>query len=179
MKRLISYFLKGLLVFVPAALTILVIFWAVQKIDTLLKVPIPGLGIIVIITGITAIGFLASNYLGHKFFDFIDRLFARVPVVKMLYSSVRDLINAFAGERKSFDKPVIVELIAGGPKAIGFITQEDLTFLSLAGNVAVYFPQSYNFAGSVLIFPAERVSPLNIDSSKAMAFVVSGGVSGK
>jgi uncharacterized membrane protein len=179
MKQLISYFLKGLLVFVPAALTILVIFWAVQKIDTLLKVPIPGLGIIVIITGITLIGFLASNYLGHKFFDFIDRLFARVPVVKMLYSSVRDLISAFAGERKSFDKPVIVELIAGGPKAIGFITQEDLTFLSLAGNVAVYFPQSYNFAGSVLIFPVERVSLLNIDSSKAMAFVVSGGVSGK
>lgn len=179
MKQLISYFLKGLLVFVPAALTILVIFWAVQKIDTLLKIPIPGLGIIVIITGITSIGFLASNYLGHKFFDFIDRLFARVPVVKMLYSSVRDLISAFAGERKSFDKPVIVELIAGGPKAIGFITQEDLTFLSLAGNVAVYFPQSYNFAGSVLIFPAERVSLLNIDSSKAMAFVVSGGVSGK
>lgn len=179
MKRLISYFLKGLLVFVPAALTILVIFWAVQKIDTLLKVPIPGLGIVIIIAIITLIGFLASNYLGHKFFAFIDRLFAKLPVVKMLYSSVRDLISAFAGERKSFDKPVIVELIVGGPKAIGFITQEDLAFLSMPGNVAVYFPQSYNFAGSVLIFPAERVSPLNIDSSKAMAFVVSGGVSGK
>jgi uncharacterized membrane protein len=179
MKRLISYFLKGLLVFVPAALTILVIFWAVKKIDNLLKVPIPGSGIAIIIAIITLIGFLASNYLGHKFFAFIDRLFAKVPVVKMLYSSVRDLISAFAGERKSFDKPVIVELIAGGPKAVGFITREDLTFLSLPGNVAVYFPQSYNFAGSVLIFPAERVSPLNIDSSKAMAFVVSGGVSGK
>jgi uncharacterized membrane protein len=105
MKRLISYFLKGLLVFVPAALTILVVVWAVQKIDTMLKVPIPGLGIVIIMAIITLIGFLASNYLGHKFFAFIDRLFARVPVVKMLYSSVRDLISAFAGERKSFDKP--------------------------------------------------------------------------
>ena len=179
MKRLISYFLKGLLVFVPAALTILVIFWAVQKIDNLLKVPIPGSGIAIIIAAITLIGFLASNYLGNKFFTFIDRLFAKVPVVKMLYLSVRDLISAFAGQRKSFDKPVIVELAAGGPKAVGFITQEDLAFLSLPGSVAVYFPQSYNFAGSVLIFPAERVSPLNIESSKAMAFVVSGGVSGK
>ncbi|HBG78631.1 MAG TPA: hypothetical protein DDW84_07310 [Phycisphaerales bacterium] len=179
MKRLISYFLQGLLVFVPAALTILVIFWAVQKIDNLLKVPIPGSGIAIIIAAITLIGFLASNYLGNKFFTFIDGLFAKVPVVKMLYLSVRDLISAFAGQRKSFDKPVIVELVAGGPKAVGFITQEDLAFLSLPGNVAVYFPQSYNFAGSVLIFPAERVSPLNIESSKAMAFVVSGGVSGK
>ncbi|MFA5293555.1 MAG: DUF502 domain-containing protein [Phycisphaerae bacterium] len=179
MKRLIGYFLKGLLVFVPAAVTVWIVVIVIKKFDGFLKIPIPGLGFIAAIAFITLIGFLASNYAGKKLFVLIDKLFARLPVVKMLYSSIRDLIGAFAGERKSFDKPVIVELIAGGPKAVGFITQQDLGFLSLPGNVAVYFPQSYNFAGSVLIFPAERVVPLNIESSKAMAFIVSGGVSGK
>jgi uncharacterized membrane protein len=179
MKRLIGYFLKGLLVFVPAAITVWVVVVVIQKFDSFLNIPIPGLGLVTAIAFITLIGFLASNYMGSKLFALIDKLFTRLPVVKMLYSSIRDLISAFAGERKSFDKPVIVELTAGGPKAIGFITQEDLGFLSLPGNVAVYFPQSYNFAGSVLIFPAERVAPLNIDSSKAMAFIVSGGLSGK
>lgn len=179
MKRLIGYFLKGLLVFVPAAVTVLIIVAAIKKFDSLLHFPIPGMGLLATIAFITLIGFLASNYFGGKIFALVDRLFTKLPVVKMLYSSLRDLISAFAGERKSFDKPVVVELTSGGPKAIGFITQQDLEFLALPGNVAVYFPQSYNFAGSVLIFPAERVRPLNIDSSKAMAFVVSGGVSGK
>ncbi|HBG26138.1 MAG: hypothetical protein A2Y10_08185 [Planctomycetes bacterium GWF2_41_51] len=179
MKRLIGYFLKGLLVFVPAAITVLIIFWAIKEFDSLLGSPIPGLGFIAALAFITLIGFLASNYIGNKLFLLLDKLFTRLPVIKMFYAAIRDLIQAFAGERKSFDKPVIVELTTGGPKAIGFITQEDLGFLSMPGNVAVYFPQSYNFAGSVLIFPAERVAPMNIESSKAMTFVVSGGVSGK
>ena len=109
----------------------------------------------------------------------IDGLFIKLPVVKMLYSAIKDLIEAFAGEKKSFDRPAIVELTAGGPKAVGFITREGLEFLSLSDHVAVYFPKSYNFAGSVLIFPSDRVTPLDVDSSEAMALVVSGGVSGR
>ncbi len=179
MKRLIGYFLKGLLVFVPAAITVLVVVVAIQKFDQLLSIPIPGLGLLAALAFITLIGFLASNYIGDRLFGLIDKLFSRLPVVKLLYLSLKDVIDAFTGGRKSFDRPVIVELTVGGPKAIGFITQEDLGFLSLPGSVAVYFPQSYNFAGSVLIFPAERVVPLDIKVSKAMAFVVSGGVSGK
>ena len=179
MKRLINYFLKGLLVFVPAALTVFTIVLVFTRLDGLLKIPIRGLGLAITIVFITLIGFLASNFIGKKFFTLIDGLFIKLPVVKMLYSAIKDLIEAFAGEKKSFDKPAIVELTAGGPKAVGFITRESLEFLSLSDHVAVYFPQSYNFAGSVLIFPSDRVTPVNIDSSEAMAFVVSGGVSGK
>ena len=179
MKRLMNYFLKGLLVFVPAALTVFTIVLVFTKLDGLLKIPIPGLGLVITILLITLIGFLASNFIGKKFFTLVDGLFTKMPVVKMLYSAIKDLIEAFAGEKKSFDKPAIVELTAGGPKAVGFITRDSLEFLSLSDHVAVYFPQSYNFAGSVLIFPSGQVSPVNIDSSEAMAFVVSGGVSGK
>ncbi len=179
MKRLMNYFLKGLLVFVPAALTVFTIVLVFTKLDGLLKIPIPGLGLVITILVITLVGFLASNFVGKKFFTLIDRLFTKLPVVKMLYSAIKDVIEAFAGEKNSFDRPAIVELTAGGPKALGFITRDDLEFLSLSDHVAVYVPQSYNFAGSVLIFPSDRVTPVDIDSSDAMAFVVSGGVSGK
>lgn len=179
MKRLMSYFLKGLLVFIPAALTVFTIILVFTKLDGLLKLPIPGLGLVITLVFITLTGFLASNFVGKTFFTLIDRLFTKVPVVKMLYSAIKDIIGAFAGENKSFNKPAIVELTPGGAKALGFITRDGLNFLSLSDHVAVYFPQSYNFAGSVLLFPSERVMPVSIDSSEAMAFVVSGGVSGK
>ncbi len=179
MKRLASYFLKGLLVFVPAALTVFAIVIVFTKIDGMLGISIPGVGLLITVASITFIGFLASNFIGKRFFEFIDTIFKKLPVVKMLYSSIEDLINAFAGEKKKFDKPVVVELVHGGPKVLGFITRDNLDFLSLEGSVAVYLPQSYNFAGSVLIFPAQQVVPLNVESTEVMAFIVSGGVSGK
>ena len=179
MKRLVSYFFRGLLVFVPAALTVFAIVLVFTKLDGLLRISFPGLGLVITLVFITLIGFLASNFVGKTFFSLIDRLFAKLPVVKMLYSGIKDVIGAFAGEKKSFNKPAIVELTPGGPKALGFITRDDLDFLSLSDHVAVYFPQSYNFAGSILMFPSDRVTPVSIDSSEAMAFVVSGGVSGK
>lgn len=179
MKKLMNFFLKGLLVFVPAALTVFAIVWVFTSLDKLLNAPVPGLGFLVTILFITVIGFLASNFIGNKFFSMIERLFKKLPLVKLLYSGIKDMIEAFAGQKKSFDKPVIVELIENGPKAMGFITRESLDFLSLTDHVSVYLPQSYNFAGSVLLFPSNRVKPLDIESSDAMAFIVSGGVSGK
>jgi uncharacterized membrane protein len=183
MKKLTNYFLKGLLIFVPTALTVFTVIWVFTKLDSLFgqifKIEIPGLGLVITILVITLTGLLASNFLGNKFFALVDQTFTRLPLVKLLYSAIKDMIGAFTGEKKGFEKPVLVELIAGGPKAAGFITRESLEVLGLTDHVAVYLPQSYNFAGSVLIFPAEQVKPLNIESSEAMAFIVSGGVSGK
>ncbi len=179
MKRLVSYFLKGLFVFVPVAITIYAIIFAFTKIDGWMGFPIPGLGLLITAVFITFLGFLASNFLGKRLFELIDQLFSKLPVVKMLYSAIKDLINAFSGDTKKFDKPVVVELVPGGPKALGFITRNDLAFLSLENSVAVYFPQSYNFAGSVLIFPSEQVVALDVESTEVMTFIVSGGVSGK
>lgn len=177
-----GYFLKGLLVFVPAALTIFAFIWVFTKLDTglrnLFNISIPGLGIVVTIPLIFVIGFAASSFLGKKIFVFIERAFTKAPLVKMVYSSVKDLVSAFAGDKKKFDKPVMVELVPNGAKALGFVTSESLGFLGLPGEVAVYFPQSYNFAGSLLIFPSSQVKPVNVESLEAMRFIVSGGISG-
>ena len=188
MKRIVRYFFHGLLVFVPAGLTILVVAYVVTSLDrlfgSLLKVKeIPGLGLGIGLAGtlviITLIGFLASNFIGSWLVRLVDRVFKRLPLVRILYGAVKDLIAAFFGEAKKFDKPVLVSL---GPdsyaKIIGFVTRESLETFGLKDHVAVYFPQSYNFAGNVLIFPKKAVKPLEIPSSDAMTFIVSGGVAG-
>jgi len=183
MKKLVTYFIKGLLIFVPIALTIFLIIWIFTSFDALFKDRIPnyftGLGLIMSLVLITFIGFLASNFLGKKLFGLIDRIFTGLPLIKLLYSAVKDILEAFAGDKKSFDKPVIVSVGPGSnAKIVGFITRDSLEHFGLADYVAVYMPQSYNFAGNVLLFPKDSVKPLEIDSSQAMAFIVSGGLSG-
>jgi uncharacterized membrane protein len=101
----------------------------------------------------------------------------RLPFVKLLHSSLKDVMTAFVGEKKRFDRPVVVELIPGsGVMAIGFMTRESLEHFNLENEVAVYFPQSYNFAGNLILYPRSSVKTLDAESAKVMAFVVSGGV---
>jgi uncharacterized membrane protein len=182
MKEFTKYFIRGLLIFVPAALTIFAFLWVFTKLDTGLRsifdISIPGFGIIVTIVVIFVVGFAASSLVGRQLFGFVEKLFTKAPLVKMVYSSVKDLVAAFAGDKKKFDKPVVVELMPGGAKVMGFVTRESLGFLGMPGHTAVYLPQSYNFAGAVLLFPSIQVKPIKIDSSEAMRFIVSGGVSG-
>lgn len=182
MKKLIKYFLKGLVIFVPMALTVFLLIWAFTSLDAVFRdfLPkyFPGMGILLTFLLIFIVGFVASNLLGKRLFTLIEKLFTGLPLIKLLYSAVKDMIEAFAGEKKSFDKPVIATIAPGGSvKVVGFVTQESLENLGLSDHVAVYLPQSYNFAGNVLLFPKESVKPLNIESSQAMAFIVSGGVS--
>lgn len=182
MKKLVKYFIKGLVVFVPMALTVFLFVLAFTKFDSLfrdrLPINVPGLGLLLTVVLIFLIGFFASNFLGRKLFGLVEKVFTGLPLVKLLYSAVKDMIEAFAGEKKSFDKPVLATLAPGGSaKVVGFVTRDSLDNLGLSDHVAVYMPQSYNFAGNVLLFPKEAVKPLDIESSQAMAFVVSGGVS--
>jgi len=185
MKTILKYFLRGLLIFVPLGLTIFIIVYVFTSLDKLFRellpfISIPGLGLLVTIGGIFLIGLFASNFVGKKLFGLLDKLFANVPLVKMLYSAIRDLVEAFAGEKKKFDKPVLVTLGPGcNAKVVGFMTRENLDNLGLKDHVAVYLPQSYNFTGNVLLFPKEAVKLLDIESSEAMTFIVSGGVAGE
>ncbi len=182
MKKLVDYFVKGLLIFVPMALTVFLLVWAFTGIDAvfraLFRIEVPGLGLLLTVVLVVVIGFIASNFLGRKFFALVEKVFTGLPLVKLLYSAAKDMIEAFAGEKKSFDKPVLATVAPGAAaKVVGFVTRDSLENLGLSDYVAVYLPQSYNFAGNVLLFPKESVKPLDIESSRAMAFVVSGGVS--
>ena len=135
------------------------------------------MGFLVTILSITIIGFISSNFIAKKLVGLVDKIFKRLPFVKMIYSSVKDLIGAFVGDKKSFDKPVLVNLSPGSNiQAIGFVTKEPLENIGFSDKVAVYLPQSYNFAGNLLVVPKEQVTSISAESGDIMAFIVSGGV---
>jgi uncharacterized membrane protein len=179
MKRIAKYFFEGLLVVVPAVLSIYIIYVIFTKIDGLLRLPIPGAGFVITIVAITFIGILASTFLTRRIFKLLEKILTKLPLVKLLYTSIKDLMSAFVGDKKSFDKPVLITIDGASElKALGFITKDSLEFLGLADHVSVYLPQSYNFAGSLMVCPVKNVTPVKADSSEVMAFLVSGGVSG-
>jgi uncharacterized membrane protein len=179
MRALVNYFLRGVVFVAPLALTVYVCYRLFVTIDGWLGLPVPGAGVAATFALITVIGFLASNFLARGAIALVESVLTRLPFVRLLYSATKDLLNAFVGEKRRFDKPVLVTVFPGASaKAIGFVTQESLAHLGLAGQVAVYFPQSYNVAGNLLIFPSEHVTRLDAESSAVMAFIVSGGVTG-
>jgi len=177
MARFLNYFLKGLVLLAPLAITLYVCVRVFATIDGWLGLPIPGAGFVATVALITLFGFLASSFLTRRMLSVVEGVLERLPFVRLLYSSTRDLLNAFVGEKRRFDKPVIVAPFPGSQaRAIGFVTQETLESMGMREQVAVYLPQSYNFAGSLLIFPTSAVEPLDADSADVMAFIVSGGV---
>lgn len=181
MKLLIKNFLNGCLVLVPTAVTAYVVVVLFEKIDGWLGLPIPGAGLLVTVVLITAIGAFASNVVGKRLVGLADRLLAKLPLVKLLYTSLRDVTAALLGDRKTFDRPVVVSIDAhgdGGIKVFGFITREDLEAFGLGGHVAVYVPQSLNFAGQLLLVPRDRVRPLEVAPSELLPVIVSGAIAG-
>ena len=178
-KRLVGYFVRGCLVLAPLGLTIYILFTILSTIDRWLHISIPGVGLLLTLVLVTLVGALTSNVVGRSVFDATDRALKRLPLVKLIYTSIKDLINAFMGDKKSFNRPVAVTLSPGsGLKALGFITRDGLHALDMPLHVAVYFPQSYNFAGYLAVVPREQVEALEVNSAELMTFIISGGVSG-
>ena len=196
---LIRNFFQGLLVVVPLAATLWIMLTVFRWIDELVETPdtetwrIPGteidvplellawdgVGFLVMIAGVTLIGVLTSNVLTGWIVRRIDHLFTHVPVVKLIYTSIKDMVRAFVSDKKKFDKPVLLAFSKEPDvEVIGFITREELESFGRPGKVAVYVPQSYNFAANLILVPKERVTPIELPAGDVMAFVVSGGVSG-
>lgn len=179
MNFFIKNFFRGLAILVPIVATIWLVWATVVTIDRWLRIPYPGVGLLVTLLLILFVGVLAGNVIGRKLFEWMELIFIRAPFVKLIYSAIKDLVEAFVGDRKKFNRPVLVSLSEiGEAKALGFITRDAIDFLPGRTLVAVYFPQSYNFAGNLLLFPASRIEAIDADSTQVMAFIVSGGISG-
>lgn len=185
-RRLLNYFLQGLLFTAPLAITIYILYLGFRYIDGLLEkyieviigFKIPGLGLAIILVLVTLIGMAGSSFLFRPFISMLDKFISKAPVINLIYTSLKDFLNALVGKEKRFNRPVLVEMYPGsGVSKMGFITKEDMTQLGLPqGKVAVYLPHSYNFSGNLFIVPAERVTPLNMPPAEAMKFVVSAGI---
>jgi uncharacterized membrane protein len=180
MKRISQYFLQGLLFLVPLFVTVYVIYWVFVRIDGILDMPVPGVGFIVTIVFVTLVGFGASNFLTKNIVGLVDKIFARLPLVKMIYTAIKDLVNAFVGDKKSFNRPVQVVIDReSNLRVLGFATRDSLDSIGIQDSMAVYLPQSYNFAGNLIIVDREQVTPMTADPGDVMKLIVSGGVSSK
>ena len=176
MNWLIKNFLRGLVIVVPIALTAYLAYQAFVRLDQLLQVKTPGLGLAILIAAIIAIGVLAGNFVGRRFFSLTEKLFTKAPIVRIVYAAIKDLLEAFVGNKRRFDRPVSVQ-VTDHVRIFGFVTQDDLGALARPGDVAVYVPFSYTWDGCLLVVARERIEPLEADSAKIMSLVVSGGVS--
>lgn len=189
-RALFRYFIKGLLVVLPLGAAFFLLFWAFSSVDDALNLSewifvdpttgkplyIPGLGILSVVVMILFAGIVATYLITEPIYAWFSKWLNKLPIFKFIYSSIKDLTEAFVGEDKKLNEPVLVE-DSHGFKRIGFLTQKDMAPFDLKGEVAVYFPWSYSFAGQVIIVKEDQVKPLKMTSSQAMKFIVSGGVS--
>jgi uncharacterized membrane protein len=175
MNWLIKNFLRGLVIVVPIAVTVYLLYQTFITLDRLLRLPTPGLGIAILLVATVLIGVLASNFVGRRIFALTETVFTKAPLVRIVYAAIKDLLEAFVGNKRRFDKPVSVRL-ADNVKIFGFITRDDLGTLAAVGDVAVYVPFSYTLTGCLVVVARDRVQMLDADSASVMALVVSGGV---
>ncbi|MDQ1089366.1 MULTISPECIES: DUF502 domain-containing protein [unclassified Siphonobacter] len=186
LNRFINYFIRGLLLIAPLFFTGYILYQAFLYLDGLIPVGIGtgkeqirlwGVGMVIVLAIVFLVGFLGSTFILIPIFNVFEEIIDRLPLVRIIYSSLKDLTSAFVGDKKKFNQPVLVKMDAHSELyRIGFLTQTDLTDWELPGSVAVYFPQSYAFSGHLFIVPKENVKPVNVSATEVMKFIVSGGV---
>ncbi len=189
LRKVLQYFLQGLLIIAPIAITFYALFFVVTSIDNLIPifsttdeygnvhVQNYGLGLVVILAAILFIGYFSSFFITGRILSFVDNVLQKTPGIKHIYGTTRDFFEAFAGDKKKFTENVMVNVDGPDVWRLGFITKEDLKDFELPGHVAVYLPMSYSVAGHVYLVPREKVRKITtIDSAQTMKFAVSGGV---
>jgi uncharacterized membrane protein len=187
MKTIFRYFAQGLIVLVPVSITGFLLYRGYHWfLDLFSGVRIiinpyidPFIYLFLVFVFVFLVGIFASNVIARFFIDETGKLLEKIPVIKTIFSPLKDFTSAFFGSNKRFNHPVLVTTNKHtGIREIGFITDEDLSQLGIEKEyVAVYFPMSYTISGRLLIVPRENIQALDVPASEAMKFVVSGGVS--
>lgn len=177
--KLFSYFVKGLLLLAPVYITGYIIFNLLDSLDSHFYFYFRGTGLALMVAIIMIVGFLGSTFIAVPVVQIIEEGLARLPLVRLIYFSLKDLVEAFVGDKKKFNQPVkILFNKENRIQKLGFITQSDLQFLDISeGSVMVYCPHSYAFSGEMFIVPSTSITPLHLPTSDVMKMIISGGVS--
>lgn len=188
-KKILQYFLQGLLVLGPITITAYFLYWAVSSIDSLIPiftykdeqglvhVRNYGIGFVIIIAVLIIIGYVSSFFINSRLISFVDKLLEKTPGIKHIYATTRDFLEAFAGDNKKFTKHVLANVDDNDVWRFGFVTREDMQDFGLKDYVTVYIPMAYSIAGNVYVIPKNRVKIIeNISAAQTMKFAVSGGV---
>ncbi len=186
-RKLLNYFLRGLLFILPIAACFYVFMSLFNTIDNLLPFfqdnpdthdineRIPGATFLIVISFTISVGYLGNKIFGQSILAFIDDILERTPGVKYLYNLIKDFMEAFVGDKRKFTEPVMIE-ISEGINRLGFVTQKEMYQFGMPEYMSVYCPKSYGMMGDLLIVKKEKVKRLEKNPTKTMSFIVSGGV---
>jgi len=179
-KKIVRYFIQGLIILAPIGITVYALYWLFEKVDGILRpyVNIPGLGFVIIIVFVLLVGWISSNFLMGSFINFFDGWMERTPGIKFIYSSTKDFFEAFGGDKKKFSQAILANAFANDVWVVGFLTDEEMAKFDLgADHVSVYVPQSYHWAGQLFILPRQKVKKIDkLTAGEAMKYAVTGGV---
>jgi uncharacterized membrane protein len=175
----ISYFLRGLLVVLPVAITVGILSWILKGIGSYLYLDQLSIGVILLyaviaLAAITVIGFFTKGVIAQQIMGFLEGIIEKAPGLNFIFGTTKDMTEAFMGEKKKFTKPVVVEISEGVYK-IGFLTQEDMSTVGLPHCCAVYLPYSYTLSGETTVVDKSRVRRIDKESGDVTKFVLSGG----
>ena len=179
MKKIINYFLQGLIFIVPIGVSAALIIYLYKNIGKIGPFSNDLLNILFLFITITLIGRLSSSIIASPFKVIFSRLLNKAPLLKTIYSSVKDLTKTFVGQKKGFKQAVFVKIFDNSSvERIGFITNKDLQSLNInEKRILVYIPHSYNFSGNLFVVDVKNITPIDAPSSEIMKLIVSGGVS--
>jgi len=185
-----STFGKGLVVILPVVLTLALLWWLASKIEGLVEAVftplglpyLPGTGIIVAVALVFVAGLLMNARLFQRLYAWFEGLLDRIPLVKSLYGSLRDLMDFVSGKKgQEMNKVVMVDLDGRGrQRLIGFVTRDAFDDLpeGVGGpdSIAVYLPMSYQIGGFTTIVPRSAVQSIDMGLDEAMRFALTAGV---
>lgn len=191
MKKIGTLFLQGLIAILPIALTLYLIYWLATSAESVLGRAIrfvikgyylPGMGVLVGFVLTVGIGILLKLWLFRKVFSLGETLLQRIPGIKSIYGSIRDLVGFFdASKQKEFDKTVMVTMGDDDTRLMGLVTREDFSDLPEGigddKTVAVYLPMSYQLGGFTVMVPKAKIRPVDMKVDQAMQFVLTAAVS--
>jgi len=175
-QKVITWFLRGLLITLPLTISIYLLFLIFSWLDGLINLGHPGIGIAIILGAIFIIGVFGTSLITRPIIGLVDTIAERTPGFKIIYSSIKDLLEAFVGEKKKFNKPVRIEVEGEGIYKIGFVTSDSLDSLQMEGYCSVYIPFSYTFTGHLYVVHTSKITPIDGNPTDIMKFVASGGV---
>jgi uncharacterized membrane protein len=193
-KGVTRTFLTGLAAILPIAITLALLWWLGTTAESLLGgllqrvlpsfLYFPGLGLIMGLGLIFAIGVLLRAYVVQGLFAWLEGWVQRIPVVKTIYGTVRDVMNLFSGDlERQFGEAVLVTLPGTEYRLIGFITREDFEGLpdnlGTEDTIAVYLPMSYQIGGYTLMMARTQVERLQLSLEDAMRYTLTAGVSAR
>jgi len=195
-SRIRTYFLTGLVVAGPVAVTLWLVWWFVTWVDGLVRpfmpvayrpesylpVKIPGLGLIIAFLALTLLGFLTANLIGRKLVDFGESILSRMPVVRPIYRTAKQIFQTlFSKSESSFRRVAVIEFPSPGMWSLVFLTQsptEDIASrLPATEYVSAFMPCTPNpTTGFFFYVPKAEVIELDITVEQAMTVIMSAGI---